>query len=59
MAYSRAPKAFHGWKDGEKYYLSIEPRGAARNEYATSREAVREASTRGRGIIWEIPEDVD
>lgn len=53
MAYRNAPKSFHGWREGDKYYLSIEPRGQARNEYKSSQEALREASTRRRAIIWE------
>lgn len=59
MAYRSAPKAFHGWKDNGKYYLSIEPRGDARNEYETSHEALREASKRKRPIIWEDPAVID
>ena len=55
MAYKNAPKQFYGWKDDGKYYLSIEPRGVARNEYATANDALREASSRGRGIVWEDP----
>jgi hypothetical protein len=57
--YRNAPKAFHGWKDNGKFYLSIEPRGQARNEYATSREALREASRRQRAIVWEDPKVID
>jgi hypothetical protein len=58
MAYRNAPKSFHGWKDNGKYYLSIEPRGAAKNEYETSRDALREASKRKRAIIWEDPSEI-
>lgn len=57
--YRNAPKAFHGWAENGKFYLSIEPRGVARNEYTTSREALREASKRGRPIIWEDPKAID
>ena len=53
--YRNAPKAYHGWKEGDKFFLSIEPRGIARNEYETARDALREASKRGRPIIWEDP----
>lgn len=49
------PKAYHGWKEDGKYFLSIEPRGIARNEYETAQEALREASKRGLPIIWEDP----
>ncbi len=59
MVYRNAPKSFNGWKEGDKYYLSIEPRGQARNEYQTSQDALREASKRKRGIIWEDPKVVD
>ena len=55
MAYRAAPKVFYGWKDDGKYYLSLEPRGTARNEYMTANDALREASRRGRGIAWEDP----
>lgn len=59
MPHRSAPKHFHGWKDGEKFYLSIEPRGQARNEYETSRDALREASKRKRAIVWEDPKVID
>jgi hypothetical protein len=59
MAYRNAPKHFHGWREGDKYYLSIEPRGQARNEYKTSQEALREASKRKRSIKWEDPKVID
>jgi hypothetical protein len=56
--YRNAPKSFHGWKDGERFYLSIEPRGVARNEYLTAVDALREASKRGRAIVWEDPKAI-
>jgi hypothetical protein len=59
MAYRNAPAHFHGWKDGDKYYLSIEPRGQARNEYDSSLDALREASKRKRSIKWEDPKAID
>lgn len=55
MTFRNAPKQFFGWKEDGKYYLSIEPRGTARNEYPASRDALREASQRGRAIVWEDP----
>lgn len=58
MAFRNAPKAIHGWKDGEKFYLSLNPRGDAKNEYASAREAVSEASKRKLSIVWENPEEV-
>lgn len=57
--YRIAPKHFHGWKENGKFYLSIEPRGNARNEYETSRDALREASSRKRAIVWEDPAVID
>ena len=59
MAYKNAPTAFYGWRDGDKYYLSIEPRGQARNEYDNPLDAVKEASRRHRSIIWEDPKVID
>jgi hypothetical protein len=59
MAYRGAPKAFYGWKEGGRFYLSLEPRGKSKNEYATSREALSEASKRKRPIIWEDPKAID
>lgn len=57
MAYRNAPKAIHGWRDGEKYYTSLRPRDekAAANEHANSQEALREASRRGLPIVWDDP----
>lgn len=50
----------HGWKDGGKFYTSLKPRceNAPRNEHATSREALNEASRRHLPMIWENPEDI-
>lgn len=50
-------KAIHGWKDGDKFYTSLKPRleKAPRNEHATSREALQEASRRHLAMIWEDP----
>lgn len=45
----------HGWKDGSSYCLSLEPRenGKAFNVYASSSDALKEASIRHVPIKWE------
>jgi hypothetical protein len=54
-------KALHGWKQDGKFYLSLSPRETklACNQYATSREALSEASKRHLPIIWEDPKVID
>lgn len=51
------PTAIHGWKDGEKFYTSLQPRTAkaAANAHDTAVEALREASKRGLPIVWDDP----
>lgn len=41
-----------GWKEGERVFLSVEPRGAVRNEYETDLDALSEASKRHVPIKW-------
>lgn len=47
----------YGWKDGNKFCLSLEPREAAQpfNTYDTASDALKEASTRVLPISWEEP----
>lgn len=58
MPASRKP--VHAWKDGEKFYTSLQPREAKapKNEHASATEALREASRRGVSIIWDDPQVV-
>lgn len=53
-------KSIHGWKDGCKFYTSLKPRleKAPRNEHATSRDALAEASKRHLSLIWENPGEI-
>ena len=50
-------KAYFGWKEGGKYYLSIGPKAMnmARNEYGSAVDALKEASQRHVGVVWEDP----
>lgn len=54
-------KALHGWKQDSNFYLSLAPKAdkMACNQYATSREALSEASKRHLPIIWEDPSVID
>lgn len=45
--------AYHGWAEGGKFYLSLSPRGMARNEYESARDALKEAANRHLPIVWE------
>lgn len=53
-------KAIHGWKDGDKFYTSLKARleNAPRNEHASAREALTEASLRHLPIIWDNPGEI-
>src|ERR1700752_3111912 len=48
-------KKAYGWKDGDKFYLSLLPReaGAAANIYASPSDALRDAHPRGLAIEWD------
>lgn len=50
----------HAWTDGGKFYTSLKPRQekAPRNEHATAREALAEASKRKLALVWEKPEEI-
>lgn len=48
-------KTLHGWKDGDKFCLSLEPKGLVCNVYASAVEALAEASRRHLPITWEDP----
>jgi hypothetical protein len=50
-------KAYFGWKESGKYYLSVCPKemNMARNEYASALDAVADASKRHLGIVWDDP----
>lgn len=54
-------KAIHGWKADGKFYTSLQPRpeNAPRNEHATAREALAEASKRHLPLVWENPKDIE
>ena len=45
--------AYHGWTEGGKVYLSLEPRGVCRNVYQSAQDALSEASKRHLPIVWE------
>lgn len=47
-------KAVHGWKADGKFYTSLQPplESAPRNEHATAREALAEASRRHLPLVW-------
>ncbi len=51
----------YGWTEKGKFYLSTSPKtvGAARNEYASSREALSDAQRRGMSVSWEDPAAID
>lgn len=57
----RTREAYYGWREGDKYFLSLKPRdaNAARNEYETSTDALREASERRLLIVWDKPEEIE
>lgn len=48
---------FHGWKDGEEYFLSVYPRAenGPANKYPSASDALKEASKRHLPIVWEDP----
>ena len=50
-------KHYHGWKDGDAYFLSIYPRkdNEPANQYVAAQDALREATTRHLPIVWEDP----
>lgn len=52
--------AIHGWKDGDKFYTSLQPRLAKApcNEHANAREALAEATKRHLPIVWENPAEI-
>lgn len=54
-------KAIHGWKDGGKFYTSLSARleNGPKNEHATAREALQEASRRHLPMVWENPGDIE
>ena len=53
-------KTIHGWKDGDRYFTSLQPReaGAPRNEHASATDALREASRRHLPLTWEDPKAI-
>lgn len=61
MAFRNAPKAIHGWKDGDKFYTSLRPKAdkSAANQHDTAQDALREASRRHLPIIWDDPGVID
>lgn len=50
-------KAYFGWKENGKYYLSVGPKEAnmARNEYASANDALKDANQRHLAIVWDDP----
>lgn len=59
-------KAVHGWKEGEKFFLSLHPKGSCRvdksarpaNGYASAQEALSEASRRSVAIVWHDSKEI-
>lgn len=51
------PIAVHGWREGDKYFTSLQPRAAngPKNTHDSAQEALREASKRGLPIVWDDP----
>lgn len=51
----------HGWREGDDYFLSLKPRAekAANNRYASSQDALREASRRSLPVVWDDPAVVE
>lgn len=56
----RKRTAIHGWKDGDKFYTSLQPKDAdaPKNQHATVTDALREASKRHLPIVWDDPEKI-
>ena len=56
----RSKKAY-GWKDEDKFFLSLLPRGskAAANSYDSPGDALRDAHLRGIAIEWENVAEID
>lgn len=54
-------KEVHGWREGDKYFTSLQPRSASgpKNTHDSAQEALREASKRGLPIIWDDPSVID
>jgi hypothetical protein len=57
----RGQRKAYGWKDGDKYYLSLMPKDSlgARNAYDNPTDALRDSHMRGIVIEWENPAIVD
>lgn len=53
-------KKAYGWKDGDRFYLSLLPRaaGAAANAYASPDDALLDAHPRRLAIEWENPAEI-